>query len=108
MGAAKYCIDNKKRRSVRALIDSIYRWKKGSAEDGSLLNEEPIYQTGGDQASIHQSPGGAFGNQVVGQYAMDNRAMEKLAAADSPTDAEQSPLQNTGVNSVYAEKQYGR
>ena len=108
VGAAKYCIDNKKRRSVRALIDSIYRWKKGSAEDGSLLNEEPIYQTGGDQASIHQSPGGAFGNQVVGQYAMDNRAMEKLAAADSPTDAEQSPLQNTGVNSVYAEKQYGR
>ena len=30
VGAAKYCIDNKKRRSVRALIDSIYRWKKGS------------------------------------------------------------------------------
>jgi len=107
VGAAKYCIDNKKRRSVRSLIQSIYRWKKGAGEEGEVLNQEPIYQAdGGVQPSIHQTPGGAFGNQVAGRHAMDHRAIEHRGPADAPADAEQSS--KSGVDSVYARNEYAR
>ena len=40
LGAAKYCIDNKKKRSVRSLITSIYGWKKDDAAEGGVVPDQ--------------------------------------------------------------------
>jgi len=94
LGAAKYCLDNKKTRSVRSLISSIYVWKKDSEAEGVAPSHESLYQTADlEQTSIHRGPDQLY-------QAPADQVTARQAAADTPANVEQSPNQYTGA-SVY-------
>ena len=129
LGAAKYCIDNKKKRSVRSLITSIYGWKKDAAAEGGVVpDQEPIYQDAGvGKTSIHdESPGHVYHQPdyqapVHGRASIHQASIEQLspeqASIHQPTDdqgpAEQSPDVEPSPNqyaggSVYGRKQFAQ
>jgi len=81
LAAAKYCLDHKKKRSVRSLITSIYQRKKDSAaEEGIAPDQEPIYQAvNGEQVSIHNAPGHMY--QLSGDQSADNQTAASMPAS---------------------------
>ena len=115
LGAAKYCIDHKKTRSVRALIKSIYRWKADAVgEDGVVPVQEPIYQAGGEQASIHHPAGPVLddrGKKASIHQTPVHQYIEDEAPAGAPVDTERTANQYSdggGPTSVYGTKQYAQ